>query len=240
MISSASFKKTVLGVLLTLLMICVISQMYSNNQEILLLPQAMPQAIRYDVHVSKEFILNSSKLANKLKPSQIDQIQALLESINLTSKIALKQFLNCAVRRLVLNGDSLHILPSTQHCKTMSFKSSGPIVALGSFPGSGNSWVRQLLESSTGVYTGALYCDGSYIRAGMVGEGVATNNVIAIKTHDWPYSTRKVLHPDKVIYVVRSPFASILSELNRYLARKFKMGSRHSAAFDPQLYNFGK
>ena len=50
----------------------------------------------------------------------------------------------------------------------MSFQSSGSVIVLASFPGSGNSWVRQLLESATGIYTGALYCDGAYVRAGMI------------------------------------------------------------------------
>ena len=239
MVNLASFKKIALVVLLILLMIAVIYHAYSNNQEVLLLPHAMPNPV-ID-HVSKEFILNSSGFAKKLKPSQIEQVQALLESVNLNSKIALKQFLNCAGRKLMLYAKSPHIPPSHQHCKNMSFKNSGLTVALGSFPGSGNSWVRQLLESATGIYTGALYCDGSYIGAGMIGEGVTTNNVIAIKTHDWPISAWQKVNPDKGIYIVRSPFGSILSEHNRYQARKLRMGGdRHSAEIDPNRFNLSK
>ena len=55
----------------------------------------------------------------------------------------------------------------------MIFQSSGPIVALGSFQGSGNSWVREL-ES---VSYWCLY--HNYVAAGMIGEGVTTDNVIA-------------------------------------------------------------
>ena len=58
----------------------------------------------------------------------------------------------------------------------MTFQSSGPIVALGSFPGSGNSWVHELLESATGIY---IVMDHNYVAAGMIGEGVTTDNVIA-------------------------------------------------------------
>ena len=66
----------------------------------------------------------------------------------------------------------------------MSFKSLGPIlVGLVSYLGSGNSWVRQLLESATGIYTGTVYRDPAYVEAGMIGEGVHMNNVLAIKLH---------------------------------------------------------
>ena len=32
---------------------------------------------------------------------------------------------------------------------------------LASFPGSGNTWVRLLLEDASGFYTGSVYADGS-------------------------------------------------------------------------------
>ena len=159
---------------------------------------------------------------------------------NLTSNVAQKQFLKCAGALRMLRSLPAHVPKSQQHCKNMSFQSSGPVVALGSFPGSGNSWVRQLLESATGIYTGALYCDGSYIGAGMIGEGVATNNVIAIKTHDWPTGSKRLLNHDKAIYVVRSPFGAILSEENRYLARIAKSsGDRHTTEVEQGYLSYG-
>ena len=113
----------------------------------------------------------------------------------------------------------LHNLPiripnSDQHCKKMSFQSSGSVIALVSFPGSGNSWVCQLLESATGIYAGALYCDPAYVRAGMIGEGVSTQNVIAVKTHETPADAKKLLNHDKAIYIVRSPFMAMLAFYN--------------------------
>lgn len=48
-------------------------------------------------------------------------------------------------------------------CKKMSFQNSGIQTLLVSHPGSGNSWVRQLLEATTGIYTGAdRDCDIDY------------------------------------------------------------------------------
>ena len=119
----------------------------------------------------------------------------------------------------------------------MSFKSSGPSVALASYPGSGNSWVRQLLESATGIYTGAIYCDTAYVAIGMIGEYVDTRNVLATKTHSAP-STSLLGQYDKVIYLVRNPFSTILAEHNRALAERAPKlyGDAHTAEIN---YNYG-
>lgn len=79
---------------------------------------------------------------------------------------------------------------------------------LASFPGSGNTWSRLLLEETTGVYTGSVYCDTQLLRSGHYGEGINSSHVIAIKSH-----TR--FKPDDVrgiIYIVRNPFHAILSK----------------------------
>ena len=34
-----------------------------------------------------------------------------------------------------------------------------PLMALASFPGSGNTWTRYLIEGATGVFTGSVYID---------------------------------------------------------------------------------
>lgn len=34
-----------------------------------------------------------------------------------------------------------------------------PPVALASFPGSGNTWLRHMLESASGIFTGSRYKD---------------------------------------------------------------------------------
>jgi len=94
----------------------------------------------------------------------------------------------------------------------MSFQTGAPVVALGSYPGSGNSWVRQLLETATGIYTGAIYCDRSYVRPGMVGEGIQTENVIAIKTCRQSPSILPRTTADKAIYIFKNPFECIAAE----------------------------
>ena len=175
-----------------------------------------------------------------LSPLQIeDLIRKRIGVDNLTTEISRQQFLSCSGTSLLQNNPA-RIPPSHQHCKKMSFKSSGPVVALGSFPGSGNSWVRQLLESATGVYTGAVYCDKSYIEKGMIGEGVTTENVITVKTHASPNKAKQVINHDKAIYVVRNPFGSILANYNRLLGKKYadvssSAGGSHTFIADPKF-----
>ena len=42
--------------------------------------------------------------------------------------------------------------------------------ALVSYPGSGNTWIRYLVEAATGVFTGSIWNDMSIFRAGQYGE----------------------------------------------------------------------
>ena len=235
----ALLKKITLGVLLTGLLIYTVSLIYYRNDQKSPLPQAgtiLDEIRRYVLNAGPSQTLKRNLY--RLSPVQRQTVIKKMGVNNLTSKFAQKQFLNCAARYLLRNSSVL-IPQSHQACKTMSFQRSGPIVALGSVPGSGNSWVRQLLESATGVYTGAVYCDNSYIEEGMFGEGV-TENVIAIKTHYSPNETKKLINHDidKAIYIVRNLFECILSENNRELAKRLPNKiERHVIEVD---YNYGK
>ena len=185
-------------------------------------------------------------IAKVFSPSQVTNLVArMVDVANLSAK-AQKEFLYCAGLVVLrnLNGSQpktpIPAPPSLQHCKKMSFKNSGPVIALSSVPGSGNSWVRQLLESATGIYTGAVYCDPAYVKAGMIGELIDTNNVLAVKTHYVPTYVSKIMHNDKAIYLVRSPFGTILAENNRNIARmskKYKQKDFHTEEVD---FNYGK
>ena len=195
-------------------------------------------------------IKNGSKFKNYVSNLSSPQVESLIKQIevsNLTSRKAQEEFLVCggiSIFRRLKGPDPetpIPVIPSHQHCKKMSFKNSGPIVSLSSIPGSGNSYVRQLLESATGIYTGAVWCDPTYINAGMIGEGVDTNNVIAVKLHYYgPSGTKKFLNNDKSIYIIRSPFGAILSEHTRNVARNSQkyssLGDSHVLEID---YKYG-
>ena len=71
----------------------------------------------------------------------------------------------------------------TRSCKFMNQTLRLP-VALASFPGSGNTWVRGLLEQTTGICTGSVYCDTSLRRSGgFIGESIRSGAVLVTKTH---------------------------------------------------------
>ena len=261
MISLPLVKKIGVCALLTLV-IYVVSQVYYRNDQkspltIDELEQYNNKPTKFKRHKSslspsqthdelEQHINKSTKFkryVSSLSPSQTQAKTSEMGFYNLTTEAAQRQFLKCAGSSILYNS-SVHIPPTHQHCKKMSFKNSGPVVILGSFPGSGNSWIRQLLESATGIYTGAVFCDKSYIQAGMIGEGVTTANVIAVKAHAIPAKVKRQADFDKAIYLVRSPFACILSENNRCLAKKAVKESngtllirdRHTLEID---YNYG-
>ena len=181
---------------------------------------------KYEKHDKFDTQTSGKEYVNSLSSSQVKyMVTQMLGVNNLTSRKAQEQFIECAGTKILKELDlsqlnsSIPIPASQQHCKQMSFKSSGPIVALASYPGSGNSWVRQLLESATGINTGAVYCDSAFVKAGMIGEGVQTNNVLAIKLHQGPFDANRLVNNEKAIYIVRSPFGAILAENNRLMGK---------------------
>ena len=190
---------------------------------------------------------NFGTYVDHLPASQVERLVKLMGVTNLNTRRTQQEYLKCAgIFTLRSMKDSLPNPPipvpsNKQDCKKMSFKTSGPVVALSSIPGSGNSWIRQLLESATGIYTGAVYCDTSYVTAGMIGEGMITNSVLVVKMHFAPTFVRNYLHNEKAIYIVRSPFAAILAENNRNVARVSKeylaLGDSHVMEVD---FKYGK
>nr|XP_006825199.1 PREDICTED: WSC domain-containing protein 1-like [Saccoglossus kowalevskii] len=92
------------------------------------------------------------------------------------------------------------------------------LVALASAPGSGNTWVRHLLEEATGLFTGSVYLDKNLKRGGFIGEKTKWDSgmTIAVKSHEtWP-SIRRF---SGAIVLVRNPFQCIISEFNRKSTR---------------------
>jgi len=153
-------------------------------------------------------------------------------------------FLMCPGRQLLnrpvnLTNEGDVVMPKHfQACKNMSFQRTGKTVALLSFPGSGNSWVRQLIETATGIYTGTYHdCDESYIvSGGMIGEGIFNDNVIAVKIHWAVGSALQWLQQHNIIYIVRNPFDAMLADYNRVQSsHKIHLTSHITSAT-----NFGK
>ena len=189
-------------------------KMYSVNQN--------PQSIRE----RRKFV------QNEVKPFQAVNVVAHQFGMKqLDSIVSQKQFIVCPVYELWKHNRSSQIPQHFQECHKMSFRSSGPVTLLASYPGSGNSWVRQLIETATGIYTGSVYCDPSYVASGMIGEGLRTGNVVVVKTH---FSK---INSSKIIYIIRNPFDAIVAEWSRFLTRR-NMEGRHVSEIGNE--HFGK
>jgi len=106
-----------------------------------------------------------------------------------------------------------------------------PTHALVSYPGSGNTWIRYLIEGATGVYTGSIFNDKSILRAGHAGEGRAYTDgstilqkthhrslyVESYKKHGLPWrKTHIKSFGGRGVVVVRNPYKAILSYWNFY------------------------
>eukprot|EP00057_Strongylocentrotus_purpuratus_P026022 XP_011680496.1 PREDICTED: WSC domain-containing protein 2 [Strongylocentrotus purpuratus] len=90
-----------------------------------------------------------------------------------------------------------------------------PLITLASFPGSGNTWVRYLVERATGIFTGSYYDDGDLYRKGFLGEreNWRKGNTIAVKTHR--FDEEHISSFDGAILIIRNPYKAIMSEHNR-------------------------
>ena len=216
-----------------------------NDQQQIILPP------EFDWHLV-QLSDNKTKFNKYVQSLSAFRVKDLIRQMgisNLTLIKAQKQFLQCTGFFLLseLKGKNpsppICIPKVGNRCKHLSFKDSGPVVALSSFQGSGNSWVRQLLESATGIYTGSVYDDLSYVKAGMIGEYINTNNVLVVKIHGSPFKVKEVVHNNKAIYIVRNPFGVLLSENNRNTLRLSKLrnknitGNTHLVEVD---FNYGE
>lgn len=122
----------------------------------------------------------------------------------------------------------------------------GP-VALASFPGSGNTWVRGLLQKATGLCTGSLYCDRDLRRHGFPGEDIHSDSVLVTKTHQPNAKTKgglNFINFTSAVLIIRNPFDAIVSERNRQILHRLnahgKNKSREVSANSSHLLTVGK
>lgn len=99
-------------------------------------------------------------------------------------------------------------------CQALRFLDPpGPVVALASFPGSGNTWLRYLLQQATGVHTGSVYKDYGLLKNGFPAESVSNGSVLVVKTHEWGPVARAPF--SKAVLLIREPGPAIQAEFNR-------------------------
>ena len=118
----------------------------------------------------------------------------------------------------------LHSVPA---CPNKTFGSRFSPTALMSFPGSGNTWLRHLIETATGFYTGSVYNDKDLHQNGFKGERLSVhkwNNLITIKIHNIFNCTQCKLFSDimknanesKCVILMRNPYDAFIAEFTRF------------------------
>ena len=60
---------------------------------------------------------------------------------------------------------------------------AGKIIGLLSYPASGNTWLRHLIQKATGIITGSFYFSKLLYKNGFPGENIYNGSVIVIKSH---------------------------------------------------------
>ncbi|XP_068241281.1 sialate:O-sulfotransferase 1-like [Palaemon carinicauda] len=97
-----------------------------------------------------------------------------------------------------------------------------------SFPGSGNTWIRYLLEGATGIFTGSIYNDEYILRAGYLGEfeDSASGRTLVQKTHETVLDFNL-----SSIILIRNPKKAIESFWNFLIMRK--TGNPHVSRGSP-------
>uniref|UniRef100_W5MEU6 WSC domain containing 1 n=1 Tax=Lepisosteus oculatus TaxID=7918 RepID=W5MEU6_LEPOC len=116
---------------------------------------------------------------------------------------------------------------------------SSSLVALSSFPGAGNTWVRHLIELATGYYTGSYYFDGTLYNKGFKGEKDywKSGRTICVKTHE--SGKREIEMYDSAILLIRNPYRSLVAEFNRKCAGHLGYASHpHPASSLPEWPEF--
>nr|XP_039272146.1 WSC domain-containing protein 1-like isoform X2 [Styela clava] len=117
--------------------------------------------------------------------------------------------------------------------KRFLFNRQGPFTILTSFWGSGNTWLRHLIEVATGIYTGSVYRDNFLYDGGMLGEMLhhLSARTVIIKDH-------LLIDPKKVskrytsaVLLLRNPYDATLAEYARSHSH-----NNHIAIIDPKIY----
>ncbi|XP_076031064.1 sialate:O-sulfotransferase 1-like [Oratosquilla oratoria] len=118
------------------------------------------------------------------------------------------------LRPLMRSSRNKILWPEDPNCNKydVDFGYDIPHTVLLSYPRSGNTWTRYLIEAATGIYTGSVYHDGMLYNTGFQGEKAGWNDITTIvqKTHIPSHVTAN----DSVIMLVRNPTRSCISYFN--------------------------
>nr|XP_009860420.3 WSC domain-containing protein 1-like [Ciona intestinalis] len=100
-------------------------------------------------------------------------------------------------------------------------------VGLLSMPGAGNTWVRYMLDKTTGVYTGSHYRDKALFKSGLLGE-LQPKGVAIVKDHI--FERKNVYDYNSAVILIRNPYDAWIAEFNR------KMSNSHVGSVNKARY----
>ncbi len=121
--------------------------------------------------------------------------------------------------------------PLQSKCVFINGSNSFP-VGLASYPGSGNTWVRGLLQRVTGLCIGAIYCDTTLRKNGYPGESLRSGTTFMVKSHQIDPRWQGVEYPPNApftyftkledvpvfsggVFILRNPFRAMVAEYKR-------------------------
>ncbi|CAK8683719.1 unnamed protein product [Clavelina lepadiformis] len=109
--------------------------------------------------------------------------------------------------------------------------------ALATFPGSGNTWTRYLLESATGIYTGSVYGDTHLRRHGFLAEppDVSKHRSVVVKDH--MLNENRMSLYESAILIVRNPYDAVVAEFNRVASNRNQTGFASEKQFQSQKFD---
>ncbi|KAJ8035779.1 WSC domain-containing protein 2 [Holothuria leucospilota] len=127
---------------------------------------------------------------------------------------------------------------SDSRCSQISLKPNGsiPLRALASFPRSGNTWTRRLLEHATGIFTGSIYWrHESQLSIGsniFLGGNTPYNagSTLCTKTHVFSEQKIKEFH-DGAILLLRNSYKAIVAEAFRRYRGVSREGKKRATEF---------
>ena len=118
-------------------------------------------------------------------------------------------------------------------------------MALASYPGSGNTWTRWMLQEGSRLWTGSTFCDSRLAHDGFPAECArgagAYNRVVAVKSH-YPAFRPATFHrehmppPTAAIVIVRAPLDAILSFYTLKTSRVKLGGDFHKKKLPMSFY----
>lgn len=145
----------------------------------------------------------------------------------LTSKD--QQYFNSCVKKTWELSVNMYTEPAQSTCVFVNGSGKFPM-ALASYPSSGSNLVRGLIQTTTGLCTGAVYCDTALRSSGYPGEYIQTATTFIVTTHQlfpsWSLGEEYNIHNSPndssgpafsgAVFVMRNPFDAIVAEFKKH------------------------